>query len=67
MRQMFNSHTTQYSEKLNVMLIKYGDYLWPDLKNPPSTHNYRYLEIPILIIWSVEKEKDACMKSATIL
>ena len=25
------------------------DWIW---EKPPSTHNYKYLEIPILIIWS---------------
>ena len=28
-------------------------YLWLDLKNPVSTHNHKYLEIPILIIWNI--------------
>ena len=26
------------------------DWIW---KNPDSTHNYKYLEIPILIIWNI--------------
>ena len=26
------------------------DLIW---EKPPSTHNYKYLEIPIVIIWSV--------------
>ena len=31
-----------------VRMIK-CDWIW---EKPPSTHNYKYLEIPILIIWS---------------
>ena len=26
------------------------DWIW---ENPASTHNYKYLEIPNLIIWSI--------------
>ena len=29
--------------------IKICDWIW---EKPPSTHNYKYLEILILIIWS---------------
>ena len=30
--------------------VRICDQIWD---NPPSTHNYKYLEIPILIIWSI--------------
>ena len=43
------------------------DWIW---ENPASTHNYKYLEIPNLIIWNISynsgREADACMKFATI-
>ena len=45
------------------------DWIW---ENQSSTHNYKYLEIPILIIWGTiicnsGREADICMKFATIL
>ena len=34
-----------------------GEYMWLDLTNPASMHNYKYLEILILIIWSILTQK----------
>ena len=28
-------------------------HIWLEWEKPPSTHNYKYLEIPILIIWII--------------
>ena len=34
------------------------DWIW---EKPPSTHNYKYLEIPILVIWSsITREGKYC-------
>ena len=34
----------------STQIIFKCDWIW---ENPASTHNYKYLEIPILIIWSI--------------
>ena len=51
-----------------AMIAIVCDWIW---ENWASTHNYKYLEIPNLIIWSISynsgREADACMKFATIL
>ena len=43
-------------------------WIW---ENPASMHNYKHLEMPILIIWSSyynsERETDTYMKFDTIL
>ena len=53
--------------KFMIMKIMY-DWIW---ENPASTHNYKYSETPILIIWSISynlgRETNACVKFAMIL
>ena len=47
---------------------KTGVYVTGFEKKPPSTHNYKYLEILILIMCCISRRKtDACMEFATIL
>ena len=54
--------------KSTYCTLKNCDQIWD---NPPSTQNYKYLEMPILIIWSISynsgRETDTYMKFVMIL
>ena len=48
---------------MNILILKFYlgyncDWIW---ENPASMHNYKYLEIPNLIIWSIITQEEKQM------